>query len=130
MPTPYGKIQDVFHSKLKSKVEIIPELELQYFYNALGSFELDLYSLNYDESNQVMIEDLNRSEILLLGTLMYREYLSQERDRALKLNNILGRDIKLTGSGDSKSNYNKAVVELDAQISTMVSKLKVIDFDD
>lgn len=130
MSTPYVKIQDVFHSKLKSKVEIIPELELQYFYNALGVFELDLYSLTYDEVMEEITIDLSRPEILLLGTLMYREYLSQERDRALKLNNIIGRDIKLTGSGDSKSNYNRALIELDSDLSTMIDKLKDNDFND
>jgi hypothetical protein len=129
MSTPYEKILDVFHSKLKSKVEIDYDLEFQYFFNALGSFELDLYPLDYDETLEELSNDLKRPEILLLGTLMYREYLSQERDRILKLNNIIGRDIKLTGSGDSKSNINKAMVELENQIAVIIDKLKTNNFD-
>lgn len=130
MSTPLSKIQSVFHSKFKSKNEIIPELEIQYFLNALSTFELDLYPLPFDETSEEIENDLSRPEILLLGTLMYKEYLSQERDRILKLNNIIGRDIKLTGSGDSKSNINKTVTELENQITVMIDKLKNNNFED
>jgi hypothetical protein len=127
--TPYQKIADVFHSKFKSKTVIDTTLEEQYFINSLGAFELDLYSLDYNDTLNEITNDLTRPEILLLGTLMYKEYLSQERDRILKLNNIIGRDIKLTGSGDSKSNINKAMVELESQIAVMIDKLKTNIFD-
>lgn len=129
MTTPYNKITDVFHSKFQSKVEILPELEEQFFLNALGEFELDLYPLTYDETNQVISEDLSRSEINVLGTLMYKEYLSREHDRILKLNNIVGRDIKLTGLGDSKSNSFKTLQEVTVKITKMIDKLKDNNFE-
>jgi hypothetical protein len=129
MSTPYEKIVSVFHSKFHSKTIILPELEIQYFLNAQGAFELDLFPIEFDEVNEVIANDLNKSEILVLGALMYKEYLSQERDRILKLNNIIGRDIKLTGAGDSKSNINKTMSELENQIAVMIDKLKTNVFD-
>lgn len=130
MSTPYEKVVNVFHSKFQSKTEIIPELEMQFFINALGNFELDLYPITFDEDIEVISETLTKSEILVLGTLMYKEYLSKERDRILKLNNIIGRDIKLTGAGDSKTNINRTMTELENQIAVMVDKLKNNNFDD
>lgn len=129
MSTPLTSILDVFHSKFQSKTLIPYDLEMQYFKNSIGMFELDLYSLEYDELFEEFSNNLSNSEVLLLGTLMYREYLSRERDRILKLNNIIGRDIKLTGSGESKANINKALTEINAQLNTMFDKLKTNSFD-
>lgn len=124
MTTPYKKIQFVFHSSFQSKIEIIPELEKQFFINALGDFSLDLYELNYNSETDEIKEDLNQAEINLLGKLMYKYYLQRERDRIMKLNNIVGRDIRLTGMSDTKQAINKMYNGLLNEIDTMIHKLK------
>lgn len=124
MTTPYEKVQNVFHSSFQSKVEIIPELERQFFINAIGDFSLDLYDLDYDVSTYEVKEDLTQSEINLLGKLMYKYYLQRERDRIMKLNNIVGRDIKLTGMSDTKQVINKMYENLMNEIYTMINKMK------
>lgn len=130
MSTPYSKIANVFHSKFQSKSEIPNGLEEQFFLNALGEFELELYPLTYDEVNKVIEQDLSRSEINVLGTLMYKQYLSREHDRILKLNNIYGRDVRLTGLGDSKTKSLQTLQEISAEITRTLDKLKDNNFDD
>lgn len=124
MATPYGKVQNVFHSSFQSQVEILPELEQQFFVNAIGDFSLDLYNLDYDLDSYEIEQDLSQAEINLLGKLMYKYYLQRERDRIMKLNNIVGRDIKLTGMSDTKQAINKMYNGLLNEIDTMIHKLK------
>lgn len=124
MPTPYAKIKDVFHTKFQSKDLLDYDMENQFLINAIGDFSLDLFDISYNETTEEIIEELSQSEINLLGTLMYKFYLGRERDRALKLNNIIGRDIKLTGMSDTKFALNKAYEELSDEIELMISKMK------
>jgi hypothetical protein len=130
MSTPYEKILNVFHSKFQSKKEIPDGLEEQFFLNALAEFELELYSLTYDENLELIEEDLNRPEINVLGLLMYKEYLQRELDRILKLNNIYGKDVRLTGLGDTKSKTSQALEKIKTDITLMLNKLKDHNFND
>lgn len=124
MSTPRSKITDVFHTKFQSTYIMPYELESQFLINAISEFELDLYKLEYDESLEMFEDDLSRPEINLLGMLMYKSYLGRERDRILKLNNIVGKDIKLTSMADSKRTMGDAVRELDDEIDDIKNKLK------
>ena len=102
MPTPFEKIQNSFHSKFQSKTILNPELEKQFFFEAIGVFSLELYDLDYIEISEEIKQDLKQHHINLLGHLMYKSYLGRERDRMLKLNNIIGKDVQMTGLSDSK----------------------------
>lgn len=130
MATPYTKIQNVFYSCPQVKTEIWPDLERQFFFNALGDFSLDLYDLDYDEETDEVIQDLSQSEVNVIGKLMYKHYLLRERDRVIKLNNIVGRDISLTGTGDTKRFISAAYESLLFEIDSMMHKLKTNTFYD
>ncbi|WP_257474755.1 hypothetical protein [Bacillus velezensis] len=60
---------------------------------------------------------------------MYKDYLGRYRDRALKLNNIVGRDIQLTGLSNTKAQVNRSYEDLVDEIEKKMSKLKVNNFD-
>jgi hypothetical protein len=124
MPTPQTDILDNFHSQFQTSVAFPVGLEDQFFLNALGDFELDLYAVAYNTTSLEIEEDLNRSEINLLGKLMYKWYLQREKDRILKLNNIIGRDIKMTAMGESKQTINKAYEKTLEEINDMTNKIK------
>lgn len=155
--TPYSSILDSFHSSFQSRVVIPDGLVDQFFYTAVGDFELEIFELLIiKEDIEVEIESeiegepntfitqniivgveildsdkqLNRSQINLLGKLMYKAYLSRERDRVLKLNNIVGRDIRLTGMADTKYAFNRAYLELLGEITELTNKLKENTFSD
>lgn len=88
-----------------------------------------MYPLFISEDEQAVLNELTLAEIGILGTLMYKQYLHRERDKTLKLNNIVGKDIKLTAMGTSKQTMNAVYKELLDEIAVKFDKLKVLNFD-
>jgi hypothetical protein len=124
MATPIEKIYNTFHTQFVSKYAIAPELERAYLENSIADFESELYSLTIDDINSVIEEDLNRTEVLLLGKLMYKYYLHQERQGInLKLS-IYGRDIKQTGLDVTKRMLENSYSVICSEIDTLYHKLK------
>ena len=127
--TPYEKVINVFHSMFQSN-EILPDgLEQQFFINAVGEYETELTELGYDDKSNTFKEPLTSPQIQILGMLMYKGYLGRYRDRALKLNNVVGRDIQLTGLANTKAQVNRAYEDLIDDIEKKLSKLKMNNFD-
>ncbi|MCC9021821.1 hypothetical protein [Bacillus nakamurai] len=127
--TPYEKVINVFHSMFQSN-EILPDgLEQQFFTNAIGEYETELTELGYDEESNTFNDPLTPPQIQILGMLMYKGYLGRYRDRALKLNNVVGRDIQLTGLANTKAQVNRAYEDLIDDIEKKLSKLKMNNFD-
>ncbi len=102
MSTPYIEVLNVFHSLVKSKIEIDEGLEYQWFLNALADYELEISSLNYLDNQKAFSDTLSRQVIRTLGLFMYVNYLTQELSRVMKLNGIIGKDISLTGMDATK----------------------------
>lgn len=102
MSTPYTEVLNVFHSLLKSKIEIDEQLEYQWFLNALADYELEISNLGYLDIQKVFSSSLSRHIIRTLGLIMYVNYLTQELSRVMKLNGIIGKDISLTGMDSTK----------------------------
>lgn len=102
MSTPYIEVLNVFHSLVKSKIEIDEGLEYQWFLNALADYELEISNLNYLDIQKVFSDTLSRQVIRTLGLFMYVNYLTQELSRVMKLNGIIGKDISLTGMDATK----------------------------
>ncbi|MET3505606.1 hypothetical protein [Halalkalibacter oceani] len=130
MATPKVEILNVFHTKFQSITPLPHGLEDQFLLNAIGDFELDLYKIQYNKNLEEFEENLSQPEINLLGLLMYRSYLGRERDRILKLNNIVGKDIKLTSMSDSKRTMSDAMDKLNDDIKIAINKLKDNSFYD
>ena len=102
MSTSYIDVLKVFHSLLKSKIEIDEQLEYQWFLNALADYELEISSLDYLDNQKNFTNTLSRQIIRTLGLFMYVNYLTQELSRVMKLNGIIGKDISLTGMDATK----------------------------
>lgn len=129
MPTPIEKAINTFYSKFQSKIELDEDLVYQFLINSVAEFSTDLHPLNFTDDQEYIVEDLSYPEIDLLGTLMYKQYLHREKDKILKLNNIVGRDIKLTSMGNSKYAMNTAYKDLLGEIAIKIDKLKPMVFD-
>ncbi|WP_063565471.1 hypothetical protein [Paenibacillus sp. O199] len=126
--TTYQDILNSFYSRFQS-TKLLPEgLVKEFFNQALGDFEIDLYPLGWNIESQEFDEILERSIINLLGRLMYASYLSREVDRIVKLTNIVGKDISLTGMGDSKRFSMMKLAEEESKINEMKSKLKTSSY--
>lgn len=102
MSTSYLDVLKVFHSLLKSKIEIDEQLEYQWFLNALADYELEISNLGYLDIQKVFSSSLSRHIIRTLGLIMYVNYLTQELSRVMKLNGIIGKDISLTGMDSTR----------------------------
>lgn len=123
MTTPISKVINSFHTEFQSSVLIPESLEKEFLNKAVGDFELNLYPINYDESTDSFDYTLSNTEVTLLGKLMYKHYLSREKDRILKLNNIVGKDISLTSMAASKSEIRLAYEGLTEEIAETFHKL-------
>lgn len=117
--TQYKEVVSAFESIIKCKYKLSDSLIEQWFKNALGQFELDIESLGYDPMIQEFIRPSQNSDsfeadgrlkysiIITLAEIMKSYYMEQEVRRVNQLNNIIGKDISLNGTGDTKK-YTKA----------------------
>lgn len=129
MTTPKVDVINYFHTEFQSTTPLIAELENQFLLKAIGDYELNLEPLNYDITSEVFSEKLSTPKQSLLGKLMYKHYLTRERDRILKLNNIVGKDISLTSMGLSKSSIIKACESVEYEIEKIISRLKTNSYN-
>ena len=117
--TQYNEVVSAFESIIKCKYKLSDSLVEQWFKNALGQYELDLENLGYDSIAQEFIRlsqdsdsfepdgRLKYSVVITLAEIMKSYYMEQEVRRVNQLNNIIGKDISLNGTGDTKK-YTKA----------------------
>lgn len=129
MTTPKDDVLKYFHTEFQSPRPMITGLEDQFLLKAIGDFELNLDSLEYNLADSEFNRVLTISEQSLLGKLMYKHYLSRERDRILKLNNIVGKDISLTSVGQAKSTILKAYESVELEIEKIFNRLKTNSFN-
>lgn len=114
-----------FHTHPMSKNPLPEGLEDAFFESALARYELEIKELDYDAETGTINSYINRSVIYVLGILMYCEYITRELSRAEKLNGFHGKDIQMTGSGDSKR-VTLADLELELERSELLfHKLKI-----
>lgn len=96
----------------------------------MSEFELELYELNWNDDKNEFEGNLKGSEINLLGRLMYIAYLERENDRIIKLTNIVGKDVSLTGLGDSKKYTHQALSDQNDKAAALKYMLKNNSFYD
>lgn len=134
--TTYEEIISTFESIIKCKYKLSDSLIEQWFKNALGQYELDIQSLGYDFTKKIFIQPSDDSDsfekdgrlknyvILSLAEIMKSYYMEQEVRRVNQLNNIIGKDLSLNGTGDTKK-YTKAEADaINEKIAYMNVKQK------
>lgn len=134
--TSYTDVISAFESIIKCKYVLADGLVRQWFLNALGEYELNIESLGFNKENDVFTSsspssdafdktgDLKNYVILSLAEIMKSYYMQQEVRRVNQLNNIIGKDISLNGTGDTKK-YTKAEADaIDSKIADLYTKQK------
>lgn len=134
--TSYTDVISAFESIIKCKYVLADGLVRQWFLNALGEYELNIESLGFDKENDVFTStspssdafdktgDLKNHVVLSLAEIMKSYYMQQEVRRVNQLNNIIGKDISLNGTGDTKK-YTKAEADaIDSKIADLYTKQK------
>lgn len=117
--TQYNEVVSAFESIIKCKYKLSDSLVEQWFKNALGQYELDIESLGYDPMIREFVQPSQNSDsfeadgrlkysvVVTLAEIMKSYYMEQEVRRVNQLNNVIGKDISLNGTGDTKR-YTKA----------------------
>jgi hypothetical protein len=120
--TDYERCVNVMHSEIKDKYVIPDDLERQWFLNAIQEYSLDVCQLIFDEITM----DFNRLNppIYEIGLIMVKYYCKQELSRINKLNNIVGKDLQLTGMGQAKSAIMHEYLEIIYEIEQKLHKHK------
>lgn len=134
--TSYTDVVSAFESIIKCKYVLADGLVRQWFLNALGEYELNIDSLGFDKQDLVFTPpssdsdsfddngDLKNYVILSLAEIMKSYYMQQEVRRVNQLNNIIGKDISLNGTGDTKK-YTRAEADaIDSKIADLYTKQK------
>lgn len=124
MTTPKQSVLNYFHTEFQSTKVLNDGLVDQILLKAVAEFELNLSPIDYNIEKSAFDKELSSIEMMLLGKLMYKHYLSRERDRVLKLSNIVGKDISLTATGASKSEMRQAYEDIEYEVERMLSRLK------
>lgn len=135
--TSYTDVVSTFESIIKCKYVLTDGLVHQWFLNALGEYELNIESLGFDSENSVFVSpspssdafntsgNLKSHVILSLAEIMKSYYMQQEVRRVNQLNNIIGKDISLNGTGDTKKYTKEEADALDSKIADFYTKQKV-----
>jgi hypothetical protein len=74
----------------------------QWFFDALGVYELEISDLGYDETTDSFPIKLPSYVKKTIALIMYTNYLTRELSRVEKLNGIIGKDISMTGMDATK----------------------------
>ena len=116
----YQDVVSSFESTFQDKCILPDGLIRQWFIKALGEYELELSSTGYNEETNEFPAGFEQYKIDLLALMMKRMYCEREFNRVNKIQNIVGKDISLTGSGDQKKmtkddldyEYNQSLVKI------------------
>lgn len=117
--TDYEKVLDVFHSEIRDKYPLPEGLERCWFNTACSDYELDIAPLTFNDETG-FFKSITSAGITTLGLMMAKYYSKREQSRINKLNNIVGKDLQLTGMGQSKSalknEYDQIVYEIEQKL--------------
>ena len=134
--TTYENVVSVFESIIKSKYVLADGLVQQWFYNAVGEFELNIGKLGYSIDETCFLSSDGNEEffdkkgnlqwhvILTLAEIMKSYYMQQERRRVNQLNNVIGKDISLNGTGDTKKYTAEEADNTDWKVADFFQKQK------
>lgn len=95
-----------------------------WFDMALGQYEMEIESLNYDADADLFPESVTRPMLNVLAFMMKVYYCEREVSRVLKINNIITKDITLNGNGDTKRYALEELAVAKARVEDSINKIK------
>ena len=114
-----------FESTFQDKFVIPLDLEMQWFKDALALYELEIDALGYNSETDQFSPNVKSYQITTLGLMMKRSYCARELSRIVKIQNIVGKDVSLTGTGDQKR-ISKEELEIEQnRVEDLLNKQKV-----
>lgn len=122
--TTYKDVLMSFKGLPSSKYQLPDELLYQWFLDALATYELELYSLNFNPETMTFQDTLKQYQIKTLSTIMYTYYLTKELSRLEKLQGISTKSISLSGNDTSKRVTFQDLELHKAEVDRLLNKQK------
>ena len=122
--TSASEIIEVFESSFADKCIIPYELELVWLKKAVGRFSTELTELNLDEEILEFNCSLDMYIIDTLAQMMKKFYQEREVSKVNKRVSIVGREISIDGSGNSKTAAKNELNYVVSEVTDMVENQK------
>ena len=113
-----------FHSSFQDKVLIPESLEREWFLKAVGKYSYEIDPLNFDEELLEFDVRLDRYVIDTLGSMMKKYYQQRELSKVNKRVSIVGKEISIDGSGNSKTAAKNELNYVASEVTDMVENQK------
>jgi len=128
LKTDYEKAIGVYQAVMRDKYVLLPDLERQWFDMACAEFGLDVRPLEFDDETDCFT-NIKPYEINTLGYKIALYYIQRERSRINKLQGYVGKDISLTGVGQSKNAVKDEYRDLEIMIERLLHKQKIHSYN-
>ena len=120
----YEDVLNSFHSSFQDKVLIPESLEREWFLKAVGKYSYEIDPLNFDEELLEFDVRLDRYVIDTLGSMMKKYYQQRELSKVNKRVSIVGKEISIDGSGNSKTAAKNELNYVVSEVTDMVENQK------
>lgn len=122
--TKASEVIDSFESSFADK-QIIPfELEMVWLQKAVGRYSAELDPLVFDDKTLSFDAVLDRYVIDTLAQFMYQSYQERQVSLVNKRVSIVGKDLSVDGSGNSKTAERAHLAYVDEKARDMVENQK------
>lgn len=124
MNTTYEQVLESFESTFQHKTQLPSELIEQWFKDSVSEYELEIEELDYNWSGSEFNKELKQYEIRSIALMMKIKYCTRELSRVNKLNNIIGKDLSLNSTGDSKKYTMSELINEIENLKELLGKQK------
>ena len=113
-----------FESSFVDKRVLPVSLEIEWLKKAVGRYSIELDPLNFDEELLEFDIKLDRYVIDTLATFMLQMYQERQVSLVNKRVSIVGKDLSIDGSGNSKTAEKNHLEYVRSQVAEMIENQK------
>ena len=113
-----------FESSFMDKHVIPRELEIVWLKKAIGRYSIELDKLNFDPIIEEFDSILDSYVVDTLAQMMKKFYQERELSKVNKRISIVGKDLSLDGSGNSKKYAKEELDYVNTEVIEMVENQK------
>ena len=122
--TTADEIIQSFESSFADRQVLPLSLELEWLRKAIGRFSVELDQLEFDEDFLEFDTKLDRYTIDTLATFMKQYYQERQVSLVNKRISIVGKDLSIDGSGNTKTSERVHLQYVESQAIEMIENLK------
>ena len=113
-----------FESTFRERYSLPDGLTKQWFLDSLTQYEMEIAPTGYNPVLDEFPPTFKREGIVTIGLLMKLRYCERELSRVNKLNNIIGKDVSLNGTGETKRMTKEELLYEQERVADFLKKQK------